>query len=241
MHVLQMNQIQFSYGKGQPFIRDFSANIQKGEIVNLAGLNGAGKTTLIRLAATLSTPSSGRCIYFDDPDLPLQQVRRRMGYASQEVALYGDETVLDNLRLFGGLYGLDKQALNHRIMQLSEWLELADNLPVRVNQCSGGTRRKTHLAAAMLHHPELLVLDEPTAGIDIKTADVMMNSLRQLAQDGTAILCAAHSLDEMLTLTGRVMVLHKGEVAGTVELPSEPNKVSDALRQQLKTEIIQLL
>jgi ABC-2 type transport system ATP-binding protein len=238
MNAIHLDNISFSYGGERPFLDNFHVTIPKGEIVTLAGLNGAGKTTLIRIAATLLAPQQGKRHYFENPALTMKQIRRRIGYAAQEIALYQEYTVEENLRLFAGLYGLKNRESQIRIDELASLLQLEDHLNVTIKNCSGGTRRKTHLAVSLLHEPELLILDEPTAGIDIKTAEVILKTLRTLARMDRAVLCAAHSLDEILTLSGRVLVMKNGRMVRELRLPDDSEPFSEMQRQEMKRSMI---
>ncbi|SFH99286.1 ABC-2 type transport system ATP-binding protein [Tindallia magadiensis] len=231
MKALELKEVSYSYDGKHAIIDQISFGVDCGEVVSLMGLNGAGKTTLLELIATLKKPAKGQCLYFDDETIPIPQIRSQIGYVAQEVALYDHFSIEENLHLFGKLYHLQKEALEEQIQKLLKWLKLEGQGNVKIKHCSGGMKRKAHLAAALLHQPKLLILDEPTAGIDAPTAMQIIESLRGLSKEGVAILCVAHSFEEVLALGGRVIWLKNGRKHQEVNL----DDVSINGKEQIKT------
>lgn len=218
LKALELRDVSYSYDGKHNIIDQISFGVELGEVVSLMGLNGAGKTTLLNIIATLKKPRSGRCFYFNDGDMPVSQIRKQIGYGSQEVALYHHFSIEENLHLFAKLYGLSKEKKKEQMDKLFQWLKLEGQESVKIKHCSGGMKRKAHLAAALLHQPKLLLLDEPTAGIDAPTAMQIIESLRNLSKEGVAIVCVAHSFEEVLALGGRVLWLKNGRKHQEIDL-----------------------
>ena len=194
-------------------IEDVSFSIEAGEIFGLLGPNGAGKTTTIRCLCTLSNPDSGRIEVsgvsaIDRPRV----VRRLLGYVAQEVALDKVLTGRELLRLQAALYHLSKREIENRIDTVLEMLGLTEYGDRKTGTYSGGIRKRLDLAAGLLHQPDLLVLDEPTVGLDIESRVAVWGFLQQLRERGTTILLTSHYLEEVDALADRVAILDRGRV-----------------------------
>jgi ABC-2 type transport system ATP-binding protein len=176
-----------------------SFDVPKGKIFGFLGPNGSGKSTTIRMLAGLLTPTSGSVTGFDDLDVTKDTDRwkRRMGYMSQKFSLYFDLTVEENLRFFGMVYGLDRAVLQRRMAELSERLQFKPMLRALAGELSTGLRQRVSLAAALLHEPELLFLDEPTGGVDPRGRRMFWDLIYELAADrGMTVLVTTHFMDE---------------------------------------------
>ncbi|WP_431191151.1 ATP-binding cassette domain-containing protein [Leptolyngbya subtilissima] len=215
-----IQNLKKSYGAVEA-VRDVSLTIEPGEIFGLLGPNGAGKTTTIRCLCTLTTPDSGTLEVMgvsvvEQPRL----VRQYLGYIAQEVALDKVLTGRELLRLQADIYHMPKSVSGPRIDQMIDLLELGDWADKKTGNYSGGLRKRLDLALGLLHQPDLLVLDEPTVGLDIETRSAVWSFLRQLRAAGTTILITSHYLEEVDALADRVAIIDRGRVisAGT---PSE--------------------
>ena len=171
--------------------------VHRGEIFGLLGANGSGKTTTIRMLCGLLAPTSGdaRVVGYDvvrDPE----KVRRRIGYMSQRFGLYEDLTVQENLRFYSGVYGLRGNEARDRIAELMEELDLGPRSRQLAGTLSGGWKQRLALACATAHKPDLLFLDEPTAGVDPASRQRFWNQIGAFAARGTAILLTTHYMDE---------------------------------------------
>lgn len=194
-------------------LQDVSFTIAPGSLFGLLGPNGGGKTTLFRILSTLLRPSEGtaRVFGFDTTAEPAQ-VRRHLGVVFQTTALDDTLTVHENLRVHGALYGLHGGALERRIDTLLEVFDLADRRHARVKTLSGGLQRRTDLARGLLHQPRLLLLDEPTTGLDPVARRTFWQALARLRQsEGTTMLIATHLLDEAEPCD-RVGVIDRGRL-----------------------------
>ncbi|MEO1400704.1 MAG: ABC transporter ATP-binding protein [Cyanobacteria bacterium J06635_1] len=215
-----IEELQKRYGEVQA-VKDVSLKIEPGEIFGLLGPNGAGKTTTIRCLCTLTLPDAGNLeicgvSVLDDP----RQTRQRLGYIAQEVALDKVLTGRELLALQAAIYHLPTPLAKTRIDQMIGLLELGDWADQKTGTYSGGLKKRLDLAAGLLHQPDVLVLDEPTVGLDIETRAAVWKFLRQLREAGTTILITSHYLEEVDALADRVAIIDQGTVidAGT---PSE--------------------
>ena len=185
-----------------------------GEILGLLGPNGAGKTTLVSIVAGLRRPDAGevRVAGIDAVSRP-QQARRHLGFAPQELGIYPSITVRENLLLFGQLVGLKGNELDRRIAAVSEAFALGELLQRLARFLSGGEKRRLHSAAALLGRPPLLLLlDEPTSGVDVATRSAILEVVRGLAREGSAVCYSTHYLPEVEALGASVAILDRGQI-----------------------------
>lgn len=210
-----IENLKKSYG-GVQAVRDVSLTIQPGEIFGLLGPNGAGKTTTIRCLCTLATPDSGRLEVMGIPVVEQpQRVRQYLGYIAQEIALDKVLTGRELLQLQADLYHMPKAVATQRISQMLALLELDDWADQKTGIYSGGLKKRLDLALGLLHQPDVLVLDEPTVGLDIETRSAVWKFLRQLRAAGTTILITSHYLEEVDALADRVAIIDQGTVIAT--------------------------
>ncbi|NUS07024.1 MAG: ABC transporter ATP-binding protein [Nonomuraea sp.] len=179
----------------------FELRAGPGEVVGLVGHNGAGKSTFFRIAQGLVRPDAGRV-----------RIEGEMGAAPQELALYPSVTVRETLRLYGGLAGLRRRALAAAVEDTAEELALTGVLDRRVGVLSGGQQRRTQAAAALLPRPDVLLLDEPTAGADPETRQALLKAVRRRADDGAAVVYCTHYLPELTELRATIAVARAGRV-----------------------------
>ncbi|MEM6835363.1 MAG: ATP-binding cassette domain-containing protein [Cyanobacteria bacterium P01_C01_bin.120] len=202
-------------------VKDVSFAIAPGEIFGLLGPNGAGKTTTIRCLCTLTAPDAGRVeisgeSVLDNPAL----ARQRLGYIAQDVALDKVLTGRELLQLQAALYHMPSQVARDRIEQMIVLLELTDWADKKSGTYSGGLKKRLDLAMGLLHQPDVLVLDEPTVGLDIETRSAVWQFLRQLRAAGTTVLLTSHYLEEVDALSDRVAIIDQGQVIA-MGTPSE--------------------
>jgi ABC-2 type transport system ATP-binding protein len=210
--------VSHAFGE-RPVLADVSFVIRSGEGVALLGLNGAGKTTLFSLITRLYDHRSGsiRIFGLEIKDNPSQGLAR-IGVVFQQSTLDLDLSVAQNLFYHAALHGLPRRLAAERLAQEAERVGLTDRLKDKVRQLSGGQRRRVEIARALLHRPRLLLLDEPTVGLDIASRQFLIDHVRKLCrEEGIAVLWATHLIDEVEPIGG-VIVLHRGKVLanGTV-------------------------
>jgi len=201
-------------------VRGVSFSVVPGEVFGLLGPNGAGKTTTLSMLATLLPPTSGDARVFG-PSIVTEvaAVRRLVGLAPQEIGLYPELTARENLTFFGRLYGLSGPALRQRTDELLALVGLAGRADDRVRTHSGGMQRRLNLACALVHRPRLLMLDEPTAGVDPQSREHVLDAIRALAAEGTAVLYTTHYMEEAEQLCDRIAIMDEGRVVATGTLP----------------------
>ena len=212
MALIELRQLHKAYGAVQA-LRDFSLSVPEACLFGLLGPNGAGKTTAMRILATLLGPDQGSVEVagvdaLEDP----RAVRRLLGYVAQEVAIDKILTGRELLQLQGDLHHMGRLDRNRRIDDLIERLAMAEWIDRRCGTYSGGMRRRLDLAAGLLHRPRLLVLDEPTVGLDIESRSAIWELLRQLVEDGTSVLLSSHYLEEVEALADRMAIIDAGAV-----------------------------
>lgn len=207
-----LENLQKSYGNIQA-IKNISFTVHQGEIFGILGPNGAGKTTTIRCLTTLAKPDSGviKVAGIDAIAKP-KLVRQKLGYVAQEVALDKILTGRELLELQASLYHIKPKIAKTRINELLNLLGLSEYGDRQTGTYSGGLRKRLDLAAGLLHQPEILVLDEPSVGLDIESRLIMWDFLRQLKTVGTTILITSHYLEEIDALADRLAIIDKGQV-----------------------------
>ncbi len=202
-----------SKGRTVEAVRDVSLSIERGEILGLLGPNGAGKTTLLRVLGTLIAPTSGQCLLNGTPtsDNP-EQARKSIGFLSGNTKLYGRLTIREMLRYFGRLYQMPDEAIANRTQELITLLDMEEIIDRRCESLSTGQTQKASIARVILHDPQLLILDEPTLGLDIMTARTIMTFISDARARGHSIIFSTHYMSEAEILCDRIALIHHGEL-----------------------------
>ena len=224
-----------SFGK-RVAVEDVSFTIGRGETYGLLGPNGAGKTTAISMICGLMDPDTGR-VTLDGESVTTSAVgvRHRIGYVPQEIAIYRDLSAAENLRFFGRLHGLRGAALEDRCAQVLDLLGLSTRADERTENFSGGMQRRLNIGLGLLHEPTLLVLDEPTVGVDPQSRNAILDAVEVLSAEGMALLYTTHYMEEAERLCDRVGILDEGRMiaeGSRRELVAEIGEV-DHLRIEL--------
>ncbi len=194
-------------------VNDISFHIDQGECYGMLGPNGAGKTTTISIACGLLQKDSGE-VKVNGKELNHKSIlpKRDIGYVPQDLALYPELSASDNLRFFGKLYGLSGRDLEGRINETLETVGLIDRRDDRIESFSGGMKRRANIAAGLLHKPSLLVLDEPTVGVDPQSRNAILEAVQLLSNEGMAVLYTTHYMEEAERLCDRVGIIDKGQI-----------------------------
>lgn len=212
MALIELRELSKAYGDVTA-LAGLDLDVPDGCLYGLLGPNGAGKTTTLRILATLLAPDAGRvCIDGIDALQDPRAVRQRLGYVAQEVAIDKILTGRELLQLQGDLFHLSKPLRDARIDDLIDRLAMQGWIDRRCGTYSGGMRRRLDLAAGLLHRPKLLVLDEPTVGLDIESRAAIWDLLRQLVREGTGVLLSSHYLEEVEALADRMAIIDAGRV-----------------------------
>lgn len=211
--MLEAVQLSKSFGNNQA-VKDVSLSLAAGESVGLVGPNGAGKSTTIAMLSTLLKPDRGEVLLNGqdvtaEPD-PLRQI---LGVVPQDVALYPELTAEENLQFFGALYGLRGPRLRQAVDSALELVGLADRRREQVKKYSGGMKRRINIAAALLHDPKIVIMDEPTVGVDPQSRNHILESVRTLNREqGLSVLYTSHYMEEVEQLCDRIYVIDHGEI-----------------------------
>lgn len=211
-NILEVKDLVKNYGDFQA-VKGVSFNIEEGEIFSLLGPNGAGKTTTISMLSTLYTPTSGDATIgghsiTKDP----MSVRNVIGVVPQDLALYEDLTAKENLIFWGQMYGLSGKSLTSRVDEVLEQIGLTDKAKDRVKTYSGGMKRRVNIGVGLLHKPKLLFMDEPTVGIDPQSRRAILDTVKDLNQQGMTLLYTTHYMEEAEELSNRVGIIDHGEL-----------------------------
>jgi len=200
-------------------LRPTNLYIEKGQIFGLLGPNGAGKTTLLRMLATVISPTTGTAIVngYDIISRPME-VKSSIGFLSGNTKLYGRLTVREMLVYFARLYGMKLPSTLRRVDELAAMLQMADFMNQRIEKLSTGQTQKASIARCLLHDPPVLILDEPTLGLDIMTGRVIIDFIRQAAAQGRTIIFSTHYMEEAEFLCHRIGLLHQGRLMATDSL-----------------------
>ena len=209
--LLSVSHLVKRYGD-QTVVNDLSFHIEPGECLGVIGPNGAGKTTTIRMCLGLSAPDGGDIAYFDGQRMPHDalDIKAQLGVVAQMDTLDPDFTAAENLLVFGRYFGLPDAVIRERIPQLLEFAALSHKGNAKPGQLSGGMKRRLSLARALINQPRLLLLDEPTTGLDPQARHLMWERLQVLLQEGKSILLTTHFMDEAERLCDRLLVLDHG-------------------------------
>jgi sodium transport system ATP-binding protein len=185
--------------------------VAPGEVVGLLGPNGAGKTTTLRMLAGIIGPTAGRAAIagYDVASHPFE-ARQRLGYLSGSTALYARLSVREVLRYFGSLHGMARAKLDERIATLTGDLEMDSFVDQRCGTLSSGQRQRANIARAFLHDPPVLILDEPTASLDVVSGHFILDAIRRARSAGKAVLFSTHIMSEAEVLCDRLVLLHQG-------------------------------
>jgi ABC-2 type transport system ATP-binding protein len=202
-------------------VAGLSFEIHAGEIFGLLGPNGAGKTTTISVIATMLRPTAGDAMVFGHSVRhDVAAVRRMIGVVPQEVALYPKLTAAENIKFFGRMYGVPKDELERGVSELLELVGLETRRDDAVDVFSGGMKRRLNLAVSLIHRPRLLLLDEPTVGVDPHSREHLFSVVRRLRNEGTAILYTTHYMEEAERLCDRLGIMDEGKIIalGTLDV-----------------------
>ncbi|EST54251.1 ABC transporter ATP-binding protein [Brevibacillus panacihumi W25] len=228
--MIEVQQVTKQFGAFTA-LEDVSFRVEAGEVYGLLGENGAGKTTMMRMMATILRPTAGNIevagfSVIKEPN----EVRRRIGILfGGDVGLYSRLTARENIAYFGSMYGMDRTAIEHRIKRLSQMLEMDSFLDRRVGPFSRGMKQKVAIARTLVHDPQVILLDEPTTGLDVTAANMFRQMIGTLQAEGKTILFSSHNMGEIDKLCKRIALIHQGRLqyAGTLQKLREQYGMQD--------------
>ena len=239
--LFQVVDLSKRYG-GNAVVNQLSFSIAPGECLGVIGPNGAGKTTTIRMCLGLTTPDSGSITYFPNGaatsaslNMPRDAlaIKERLGIVSQFDSLDPDFSCAENLLVFGRYFGLKDAVIKARIPKLLEFAALTHKADAKLSELSGGMKRRLSLARALVNDPQLLLLDEPTTGLDPQARHLMWERLQRLVQQGKSILLTTHFMDEAERLCDRLLVLDHGK-------KMTEGKPRDLISQNLEPDVVEV-
>ena len=217
--IVEFNRVVFRYDHAE-VLHGLTFALKPGEIVGLLGPNGAGKTTTVKIIAGILAPADGTVSVCGLP-VPEQaaSVKQRIGYVPEAAALFESLTGQEFLELSGRLQEVDEEVLQARIRNILKTFDLSSDRVSRLDTYSKGMRQKILIAAALLHNPDLILLDEPLAGLDVNASILIKELLAALAEEGKTILYCSHVLEVVEQVCDRVLIIHEGELVadGTLE------------------------
>ncbi len=235
--MLEIKNISKSFGTTVA-VDNISLTLEKGAFYGLLGPNGAGKSTTINMLSTVLKPDEGS-VSINGFDLlkESQKCKKSIGIVPQEIALYEELSAYDNLMFWGGLYNLSGSALKQNINDTLELMGLSDRKNDKINSYSGGMKRRINIAAALLHRPQLLLMDEPTVGIDPQSRNLIFDVLEKLHGDGMTIIYTTHYMEEAERLCNKIGIIDHGKIIGegTLDELRAASSTEDVIRIQAKS------
>jgi ABC-2 type transport system ATP-binding protein len=212
MKAIEVNNLKKSFGDFQA-VQDASFSADAGEVLSLLGPNGAGKSTTISMLSGLLAPTSGdACIMGHSVIREPEFAKASLGVVPQDIALYPDLSARENLVFWGKMYGLRGAALKTRVDEVLDIIGLADRQKDHVGKFSGGMKRRVNIGAALLHKPAVIIMDEPTVGIDPQSRRHILDNVKELNQQGMTVLYTTHYMEEAAELSRHIAIMDKGKV-----------------------------
>lgn len=219
MNILEVNNLRKKYGNNE-VVKGISFSVKKGEILGFLGPNGAGKSTTINILSTALKASEGN-IKFMGKDIHSnkKEYKSMLGIVPQSLAIFENLSALENVKYFGSFYGLKGENLKTQSLKALEMVGLLDRAIDLPKTYSGGMKRRLNIACSLAHNPKLLILDEPTVGIDPQSRNHILESIKELRRNGTTIVYTTHYMEEVEAISDRALIIDKGEIIaeGTLE------------------------
>jgi ABC-2 type transport system ATP-binding protein len=241
MNAIEVENLKKSFGD-LVAVQGVDIAAQKGEILSLLGPNGAGKSTTISMLAGLLTPSDGEAsIMGHSVTKEPEAAKASLGVVPQDIALYPDLSARENLVFWGKMYGLRGAALKTRVDEVLETIGLTDRQKDRVGKFSGGMKRRVNIGAALLHKPDVVIMDEPTVGIDPQSRRHILDNVKDLNRQGMTVLYTTHYMEEAAELSDHIAIMDQGKVIayGThdelIKLVGEQTRIDLALNAESAT------
>jgi ABC-2 type transport system ATP-binding protein len=214
-YAIEVHDLQKSFGS-QPAVRGVSFHARRGDVLSLLGPNGAGKSTTIAMLAGLLTPDAGEaCLDGHSIRTEPEAAKAALGVVPQDIALYPDLSARENLTFWGKMYGLRGSTLKQRVDETLDIIGLADRQKDRVGKFSGGMKRRVNIGVALLHKPAVVIMDEPTVGIDPQSRRHILDNVKALNREGMTVLYTTHYMEEAAELSHQIAIMDQGRVIAT--------------------------
>ncbi|WLV24558.1 ABC transporter ATP-binding protein [Aciduricibacillus chroicocephali] len=212
MHILEIEKLTKRFGDVVA-VDQMSLKVEEGEIFGFLGSNGAGKSTTIEMVTGLLRPNSGTIkVLGKDISKNRMFIKRNIGFVPQDIAIYEDLTAYENVKFFAGLYGFRGKELHERTMEALEFVDLTEKQKVFPKKFSGGMKRRLNIACAIAHKPKLIIMDEPTVGIDPQSRKYILESVRKLNEMGCTIIYTSHYMEEVEEICSRIAIIDHGQI-----------------------------
>lgn len=210
--LLSVNKITKKFNS-KTVVDNLSFHVNEGEVLGILGPNGAGKSTSFNIITGLLKPDSGEVCFTDnDINQSIKKYKSSIGVVPQEISLYEGMTIIENLRFIGKLYGVRGKGLVEKVEALIKDVKLSDKKNSEVGKLSGGMKRRVNIAAALVHKPKLVIMDEPTVGIDPQSRSSVWDIIKELKKKGISVILTSHYVDEIERLSDRVLIVDSGKV-----------------------------
>lgn len=225
--------------KNKEVVRQINMKLEAGESVGLLGPNGAGKSTTISMLSSLIMPTSGEVLWNEQSiNKNPEALRKVLGVVPQEIALYPELSAKENLHFFGRVYGLKGETLAKRTEEVLEKIGLTERQNDIVKTFSGGMKRRLNIGAALLHKPSILIMDEPTVGIDPQSRAYILETVKQLVEEGMTLLYTSHYMEEVELLCDKIYIMDQGEIIAHGTKETLKSLVSDNQTIELKAHLL---
>ncbi|MBO3444853.1 ABC transporter ATP-binding protein [Clostridium sp. CCUG 7971] len=210
--MLEIKSLKKSFGEKQ-VVNGLSFKVREGEILGFLGPNGAGKSTTISMITTILDKDSGH-VLFEGREVSEDDnnFKKSLGFVPQDIALFNDLTAYENIKFFGSLYGLKGEILKVRVKEILELVELYDRKNDYPDSFSGGMKRRLNIACSIVHKPKILIMDEPTVGIDPQSRNNILEVTKSLKEEGTTVIYTSHYMEEVESICSRIIVIDNGSI-----------------------------
>ena len=224
MYILQIKNLHKKYNDLEA-IKGINLSINNGEIYGLLGPNGAGKSTLIKIISGIEKITSGEII-FEEKETNINKYKKNIGLLPQDIAIYNEFTARENIYFFCSLYGYRGKELNTRVNKALDFVGLLDFQNRKSNEFSGGMKRRLNMACAIAHNPKLIIMDEPTVGIDPQSRNHILESVKRINEEGTTIIYTSHYMEEIEELCNNISIMDNGKI------------IAEGTKEYLKTSFV---
>ncbi|SDF08622.1 ABC-2 type transport system ATP-binding protein [Fontibacillus panacisegetis] len=213
MDMLNIKNVQFAYDKSRQVLNNINFSIKENNVAGFLGLNGAGKSTLIQLIIGLLKLSEGTIeIASLNTKSHHKEIKKMIGYVPQDLAIIENLTAYQNVKFFGSIYGLKGKELREHVDRALEFVQLSDRAKDKPSKFSGGLKRRLNIACGIVHNPKLIIMDEPTVGVDPQSRNYILESIQELKQQGKTVIYVSHYMEEIEAICNQVVIINNGEV-----------------------------
>ena len=227
--IIEVKGLEKSY-KNEKVVKSINFYVEKGEILGFLGPNGAGKSTTINILSTVLNWDKGDVNIFDNSiNKNVNEIKQRMGVVPQELAIFEDITAEQNVKFFASLYKVKGEILKERVKEALQFVGLYDKKDQKPKTFSGGMKRRLNIACAIAHQPELIIMDEPTVGIDPQSRNYILDSIKDLKKKGVTVIYATHYMEEVEEIADRVLIMNEGNIIAKGTIQELNNLISTAV------------